>query len=100
MPDQKELVGRIAFAKQILAGLEQMVARAAGDELHLFDGGAGKERMLLQDLLKILHAVFFMPSSGCGCGFALMAAASSVMSMPTGHQVMQRPQPTQPDVPN
>src|SRR5271166_4732857 len=31
---------------------------------------------------------------------ALMAAASSVMSMPTGHQVMQRPQPTQPDVPN
>jgi hypothetical protein len=29
-----------------------------------------------------------------------MAAASSVMSMPTGHQVMHRPQPTQPDVPN
>ena len=25
-----------------------------------------------------------------------MALASSVMSMPTGHQVMQRPQPTQP----
>jgi hypothetical protein len=29
-----------------------------------------------------------------------MARASSVMSMPTGHQVMQRPQPTQPDVSN
>ena len=29
-----------------------------------------------------------------------MARTSSVMSMPTGHQVMQRPQPTQPDVPN
>jgi hypothetical protein len=29
-----------------------------------------------------------------------MAAVSSVRSMPTGHQVMQRPQPTQPEVPN
>ena len=29
-----------------------------------------------------------------------MAVSSSVTSMPTGHQVMQRPQPTQPDVPN
>ena len=31
---------------------------------------------------------------------ARIAATSSVMSMPTGHQVMHRPQPTQPDVPN
>ena len=31
---------------------------------------------------------------------ARMARTSSVMSMPTGHQVMQRPQPTQPEVPN
>ena len=31
---------------------------------------------------------------------ARIAAASSVMSIATGHQVMQRPQPTQPDVPN
>ena len=31
---------------------------------------------------------------------ARMAATSSVMSMPTGHEVRQRPQPTQPDVPN
>ena len=29
-----------------------------------------------------------------------IARTSSVMSMPTGHQVMQRPQPTQPEVPN
>ncbi len=29
-----------------------------------------------------------------------IAAASSVMSMPTGHQAMHRPQPTQPEVPN
>ena len=31
---------------------------------------------------------------------ARMAAASSVMSMATGHHVMQRPQPMQPEVPN
>src|SRR5271165_6941485 len=29
-----------------------------------------------------------------------MARASSVRSIPTGHQVMQRPQPTHPEVPN
>ena len=28
-----------------------------------------------------------------------MAATSSVMSIATGHQVMQRPQPTQPETP-
>jgi hypothetical protein len=33
-------------------------------------------------------------------GAARSAAASSVMSMPTGHQAMQRPQPTQPLVSN
>ena len=29
-----------------------------------------------------------------------MAPTSSVMSIPTGHQVMHRPQPTQPELPN
>jgi hypothetical protein len=29
-----------------------------------------------------------------------MAASSSRTSMPTGHQAMHRPQPTQPEVPN
>jgi hypothetical protein len=31
---------------------------------------------------------------------ARIAAASSVMSIAIGHHVMQRPQPTQPEVPN
>ena len=31
---------------------------------------------------------------------ARIAATSAVRSMPTGHQVMQRPQPVQPEVPN
>ncbi len=37
---------------------------------------------------------------GCHAGDSRMAATSSVKSIPTGHQVMQRPQPTQPDVSN
>ena len=41
------------------------------------------------------------PSPGSGPrSVARIAAASSVMSIATGHQVMQRPQPTQPEVPN
>ena len=39
-------------------------------------------------------------SRSMGKGRAWRAAASSVMSMATGHQVMQRPQPTQPELPN
>src|SRR5271169_3051019 len=38
---------------------------------------------------------FFFPASLCR-----MARASSVISMATGHHVMQRPHPTQPEVPN
>ena len=34
-----------------------------------------------------------------GAGFRI-AATSSVISIPTGHQVIQRPHPTQPDSPN
>ena len=37
---------------------------------------------------------------GVPMSLARIAAASSVMSIATGHQVMQRPQPTQPEVPN
>ena len=35
-----------------------------------------------------------------GCADAASLAASSVMSIPTGHHAMHRPQPTQPDCPN
>ena len=34
------------------------------------------------------------------CSLSLITRTSSVMSIPTGHHVIQRPQPTQPDVPN
>ena len=41
-----------------------------------------------------------LPSGAGPRSVARIAAASSVMSIATGHQVMQRPQPTQPEVPN
>ena len=56
----------------------------------------GEERMRQDDAFKPLHD----QSSSGDVDVARIAAASTVMSMPTGHQVMQRPQPTQPEVPN
>ena len=40
------------------------------------------------------------PCCGPHVGFSRMAATSSVRSMATGHQVMHRPQPTQPETSN
>ena len=93
--DQIELVGRLALAKEILAGVEADVAGAAGDELDRVLLEPGEERMLADDPVHALDHV-----ASLGAGSARMARTSSVMSMPTGHQVMQRPQPTQPDEPN
>ena len=38
--------------------------------------------------------------SGRAASGGATASSSSRMSMPTGHQAMHRPQPTQPNVPN
>ena len=46
--DEEEFIGRFALVKQIFAGMEDMVAGAAGDEPDQLRRGAGKERMLLQ----------------------------------------------------
>ena len=46
--DQEELVRGVAFAKQILPGIEAMVARAARHERAVLRREAGKERMLAQ----------------------------------------------------
>ena len=76
---------------------EAMVAGAAGDERTVL---RRKRRRRTGAPAEFASRPSMRVSSVCGCGFARMAAASSVMSMPTGHQVMQRPQPTQPEVPN
>src|SRR5690606_26985364 len=49
------------------------------------------------------HGALSQPEpAGCFASFWLCwsARASAVRSIPTGHHVMQRPQPTQPNVPN
>ena len=53
----------------------------------------GEDRALRDLCVERLHA-FPFPA------VARIAATSSVMSMATGHHVMQRPQPTQPELPN
>ena len=57
-----------------------------------FRGTVGSDDMAsFRETLETFHVQSPWP-----CSLARMAATSSVMSMPTGHQVIQRPQPTQP----
>ena len=97
MPDQEELVGGIALVEQILPGIETVIARAAGDELAELRLQAGEERMRQDDAFKSFHG---RASLVCRRRGPDRGGLFGVMSMPTGHQVMQRPQPTQPEVPN
>ena len=82
-----------ALAEEVVARLEPGVLAAARDQLQLRRGQASKDRALRELGVERLHA--------CSSpAVARIAATSSVMSMATGHQVMQRPQPTQPELPN
>jgi hypothetical protein len=49
MADQEELVGGLAFAKQVLRRIEAMVAGAARHQLAVLGREAGKEGMLSED---------------------------------------------------
>src|SRR5271165_2271541 len=94
--DEEELVRRIVLAEEILAGVEADVARAARDELDDVFAQAREEAMLADDLVHAIDHIVASLAVGC----SRMSRTSSVMSMPTGHQVMHRPQPTQPEEPN
>ena len=99
LADQEEAVGGIGLVEQIIAAAEMRVRGAAADQLEETLLEALEERMFPEDLLDVLERRGHeraLPS----WGFSRIAATSSVMSMPTGHQVMQRPQPTQPEEPN
>jgi hypothetical protein len=61
---EEEFVGRLALVKQIFAGMEDMVASAAGDEPNQFSGGVDEEGVLLQDLFKGRHAVVLSVAAG------------------------------------
>ena len=55
MPDQKELVRRVAFVAQELPRVEAMNFRAACEQLPLLGRESRKEWMLTQNALKSLH---------------------------------------------
>ena len=95
VPQQIELVRRRALVKEIVAGLEHDVSRATADKPEEPLLEACKEWVFPDETLETFHVQSPWP-----CSLARMAATSSLMSMPTGHQVMQRPQPTHPEVPN
>ena len=71
-------------------GFEPHVGGATFEERGVPARQVREERVLSKNAFKRLH----------DCVTSAIALISSVMSMPTGHHVMHRPQPTHPEVPN
>src|SRR3712207_6048003 len=95
----EEPVGRLALAEQVRARPEPRRHRVAFDQLDRAGAQLLQERGAGAVGGSLWHGQVSDPASAAGGG-TRSAAASSVMSMPTGHQAMQRPHPTQPEVPN
>ena len=92
-----ELIGRFAFAEQIVARRANRRLRAQPE----ISGASSASSPAKNGCSRTMRSSPSIDhSSLCDPAVARIAAASSVMSIPTGHQVMQRPQPTQPEVPN
>ena len=94
-----ELVRRLALGEQAGPGLEVHVVSAAGQEGELFARQSGEEGVFSDQVCDRVHCASAIRDEDRP-SVARIAATSSVMSIPTGHQVMHRPQPTHPDVPN
>src|SRR5512143_3540537 len=92
----EEVVGGRALAEHELARLEDHVRDAPHDRVEVRGAQVLEEGVLAEDLLEGVHRHGLLP---CASPWR-SARASAVMSMPTGHHVMQRPQPTQPETPN
>ena len=98
LPDDEELMRFLAFAEQELPGVEALVARAARDGPDVRGSQALEERVFGEQGVESFHR-FLRQAAGAGRA-SWRTRASSVRSIPTGHHVMQRPQPTQPVSPN
>jgi hypothetical protein len=90
------LAGALPFAEDEIPGLELHVGRAPDHGLEVLGPQTLEEGVLREDPFDAVDLHGRLPSASPGP----TARASAVMSMPTGHQVMQRPQPTQPETPN
>src|ERR1019366_296523 len=94
--DQEKLRSFFALAEDLLSSLETHIGSATGQQL-LGIAAPGRRK---RDVPLQFAQVFPWSFSPAEAVAPRMAPTSSVMSMPTGHQVMQRPQPTHPELPN
>ena len=86
LADKIEPVRRLALMKKMLAFFEAHVLGAAADKLDKAFVQTCEKSMLPDDALKPFHSRLLQRAS-----VSRMARTSSVMSIPTGHHVMQRP---------
>ncbi len=91
-----ERVGVPSLADDRCARGDHNIASASRQHLEMVRRHSGKESMCCQLVGDALHVAFAVRAPSLD----RIAAASSVMSMPTGHQAMHRPHPTQPEVSN
>ena len=101
-PDQEEAIGRLPLVEHERPRRERQHAAAPEQLLELGLGQHARERVRAQGGeigARIAHGAVPFAAAAPPPSEARIAATSSVMSMPTGHQVMQRPQPTHPEVP-
>ena len=98
--DDVKLVGLLALLEDVCTSVEAW-SLTADDEAQMTGIEVLQERVLCQDRAKRLGLHGVSPLCwGSWLHRCPMARTSSVISIATGHQVMQRPQPTQPEVPN
>src|SRR5208283_3587995 len=102
LTNEVKVVGRVALMEDDLPRLEAHVHRTSGNQLDVPILHALKKWMLSENWFKcVYHAGSLLRSAGALTeSLSRMAPVSTVISIPTGHQVMQRPQPTQPETPN
>ena len=91
LPDEIEMVRGLSFFQDEFSRLDDLIRAAAGEKLDVILMKILEKGMVLENFRDVFDRHFELPR---------MAEISSVKSMPTGHQAMQRPHPTQPDVPN
>ena len=92
VPEDVEGVGLVAVAEEQLA-LAEMRRSSRSRRSARAGPASGPGRAARR-------AGWSQSSPSSAPSLARIAVSSSVTSIPTGHQVMQRPQPTQPELPN
>ena len=91
-----------ALANEVLTRAKAHVGCTSGGELDLVVIEGVEEWEFTQEpakssVVRVLRDELLIPIADLPCG---SQPPLSVMSMPTGHHVMQRPQPTHPELPN